>query len=198
MLPDPTHPAAAWPADEPPSSFGVIRLGARVRVDIYFALWVLAVALMWLSTLFQPAPRARLLLILGFNIGMVLGIILHEIAHAIIATGRGYRINHAWLYFAGSGIDWSRENEDAAWNDVAAVALAGPIANLVATTVLVLEVSSNRSALLAGAALANTWLGIGNLIPRLVRGGRTPGAGPKNVPSDGLLFSIARRAQRNR
>lgn len=157
--------------------FRVARLsGFDVKVD---ASWLLIASLVvWsLATSYFPAklpdaePVMKVVLALIGLMGLIVSILLHELAHSILARNQGVRISGITLYLFGGVADIKGELPTPLtelW-----IAVAGPVVSLGLALLLwfgrrlVESGGANdlAAAVLSYLAFLNLILGVGNLIP---------------------------------
>jgi Zn-dependent protease len=157
-------------------------LGFRISIDLswFFLAFYLVLSL---STRYFPAVlphlEANAYLVLGIigALGLFTSIVLHELAHAVVARGFGLPISGITLFIFGGVAELKQEPKTPRsefW-----VAIAGPIASIViASACFVLtsvagQFSPVLAALLSFLALFNTMLALFNLAPAFpLDGGR--------------------------
>jgi len=165
-------------------SFGLGKwFGFRVRIDvswfIVFALvtWTFAV---WELPVKLPGLEARFYLFLGV-IGallLFLSVLLHELAHSVVARSRGIAVHGITLFIFGGVAEMSMEARTPA--DEFALTVAGPLASLTLAALFGLLSRAGWSlgigavgALAGTLAFLNLVLAVFNMIPAFpLDGGR--------------------------
>jgi Zn-dependent protease/CBS domain-containing protein len=165
-----------------PRAFPIARIaGIEVRLHIS---WIPILALVTLGTALQLDavalgwPAAATWLAGGIMAGLFLAsIVLHELAHGVVARKRGLPVGPITIVFVGGVTSLDAEARRPA--DEAIIALAGPIVSLVVGgTLLAIAVAVDdvTSPLVMGLVLigaVNLLLGVFNLVPGLpLDGGR--------------------------
>lgn len=174
--------------------FGSV-FGVPLRIDITFLLvlplfaWVIGVQIEpltdlingFLATSIDPDPLTLgyrpWLIGLSAALGLFLGVLLHEIGHALVAIRFGYGIGSITLWIFGGLAQLTDQPE--AWRHELAIAITGPIVSVVIGIVaylVLLAVPASLPALsfLFGyLALMNVGLAIFNMLPAFpMDGGR--------------------------
>jgi len=180
-------------------SFGLGKwFGFRVRIDvswfIVFALvtWTFAV---WELPVKLPGMEARFYLFLGV-IGallLFLSVLLHELAHSVVARSRGIAVHGITLFIFGGVAEMSMEARTPA--DEFALTVAGPLASLTLAALFGLLSRAGWSlgidavgALAGTLAFLNLVLAVFNMIPAFpLDGGRVLHAAIWRISGDQSL-----------
>lgn len=157
---------------------GSVRLGNLAGIDIYINYsWLIIIVLLTISTASGWFPRAYpgysygtyLLLGLIAAILLFVSVLLHELAHSIVARAKGLPVKSIVLFIFG-GVS-NIEQEPQSPGSEFQIAIVGPVVSLLlgALSFLLLlplgGVNSPVAAILAYLAAANVILGLFNLIP---------------------------------
>jgi len=157
---------------------GSLRIGKIFGIDIYIHIsWVIIIVLLtwslavgWFPVLYHGFS-AITYWILGFIAAILLfvSVLLHELAHSVVARARGLPVKNITLFIFG-GVS-NIEKEPGSPGIEFQVAVVGPITSLlIGVLALVLNYALGQSTSALGAILwylgyANILLGIFNLIP---------------------------------
>lgn len=156
---------------------GSIRLGkiAGIEIDINYTWIIIVVLITWsLATQFRviyPGWGTATYWIVGFVAAILLfvSVLLHELAHSLVARSRGLPVSSITLFIFGGVSNLQREPQSPGvefW-----MAIAGPITSIVIGVIALLlylpiaHTASPLAAILDYLAIANILLGIFNLIP---------------------------------
>jgi Zn-dependent protease len=162
--PPPSPAEPGWTVARPGGVPVRVRGSALVTLAL---LWVilhaqLAPAVAWRA--WWVAPLMTSLTTLGFG----LSVVVHELAHAVVARALRLPVTGITVFHLGGATHLARE--PAAWQDETAVAVAGPLTNLLAAGVLLVTGTSLGSGSATGVVLVllgyvNASIGLFNLLP---------------------------------
>ncbi|MCY4530094.1 MAG: site-2 protease family protein [Chloroflexi bacterium] len=165
-----------------PSSIGVGRI-LGIRVDIHFSLFLIVAFLTWsLATGFLPDRypywSTSTYWLTGFvcALSLFVSVLLHELAHSLVAIRRGYRVEGITLFLLGGVSSIASESRRA--TDDFVISVVGPLSSLaIAAVIGVVVVASGGSSPVYAAveyvAIINLLLGLFNLLPAFpLDGGR--------------------------
>lgn len=165
-----------------PSSIGIGRI-LGIRVDIHFSLLLIVAFLTWsLATGFLPDRYPNWSAATYWSTGFVcalslfVSVLLHELAHSLVAIRRGYRVEGITLFLLGGVSSIASESRRAA--DDFVISVVGPLSSLaIAAVIGVVAVASGGSspayAAIEYVAIINLLLGLFNLVPAFpLDGGR--------------------------
>lgn len=165
-----------------PSSIGVGRI-LGIRVDIHFSLFLIVAFLTWsLATGFLPDRYPQWSAATYWSTGFVcalslfVSVLLHELAHSLVAIRRGYRVEGITLFLLGGVSSIASESRRAV--DDFVISVVGPLSSLAIAAVIgiVAVLSSGSSPAYAAVeyvAIINLLLGLFNLLPAFpLDGGR--------------------------
>ena len=165
-----------------PSSIGVGRI-LGIRVDIHFSLFLIVAFLTWsLATGFLPDRYPQWSAATYWSTGFVcalslfVSVLLHELAHSLVAIRRGYRVEGITLFLLGGVSSIASESRRAV--DDFVISVVGPLSSLaIAAIIGIVAVLSGGSspayAAVEYVAIINLLLGLFNLLPAFpLDGGR--------------------------
>ena len=165
-----------------PSSIGVGRI-LGIRVDIHFTLFLIVAFLTWsLATGFLPdrypswSPATYWSTGLICALSLFVSVLLHELAHSLVAIRRGYRVEGITLFLLGGVSSIASESRRAL--DDFVISVVGPLSSLaiaavIGTVVLASGGTSPAYAAIEYVAIINLLLGLFNLLPAFpLDGGR--------------------------
>ncbi len=165
-----------------PSSIGVGRI-LGIRVDIHFSLFLIVGFLSWsLATGFLPDRYPHWSTATYWSTGFVcalslfVSVLLHELAHSLVAIRRGYRVEGITLFLLGGVSSIASESRRAV--DDFVISVVGPLSSLaIAAVIGIIAVASGGSSPVYAAieyvAIINLLLGLFNLLPAFpLDGGR--------------------------
>ncbi|MBE3557659.1 MAG: site-2 protease family protein, partial [Ktedonobacteraceae bacterium] len=157
---------------------GSFRLGRLAGIDIYINVsWLIAVVLLtvstasgWFPTLY-PGASALVYGLLGLiaSLLLFLSVLLHELAHSLVARARGLEVKNIVLFIFGGVSNIEQEPKSAGVEFQ--MALVGPVVSLLLGGLAFLlwwPLAGRQSAVgavLYYLAVANVILGVFNLIP---------------------------------
>jgi Zn-dependent protease len=157
---------------------GSFRIGSLAGIDIYVNFsWLIILVLLTVSLATGWYPRAYpgqssgLYLLLGLIAALLLflSVLLHELAHSLVARSRGLPVKNIVLFIFGGVSNIEQEPKSPGVEFV--MALVGPVVSLLIALIcylLWLPIRGDRSAVagtLLYLAAANGLLGLFNLIP---------------------------------
>jgi Zn-dependent protease len=175
-------PPSSPPAGGRPSQPGAWRLGTIAGADVYLTLSsVLLIALLGVllaPTVEQDHPGLggwRYLVGMTYAVALYMAVLVHEAAHAAVATRYGFRVESITLHFLGgvTAVDGEARNpRQEFW-----IAVVGPLASVGVGLAALLAWWVLPEGLLGSAvwwlALSNLLIGVLNLVPGLpLDGGR--------------------------
>jgi Zn-dependent protease/CBS domain-containing protein len=157
---------------------GAFRLGNLAGVDVYVNYsWLIILVLLTVSTAigwfpaFYPGYSFGIYLLLGLIAALLflLSVLLHELAHSLVARARGLTVKSIVLYVFGgvSNIEQEPKGPGVEFQ----MAFVGPLTNILLALLcylLLLPFRGNHSAtgaVLSYLAISNLLLGILNLVP---------------------------------
>lgn len=160
-----------------PANYGGLLLGRPFGVPIYIsASWLLFIA--FITVEFAPTVAgavpgigaARFVVAAAFGVFLGISVLAHEVAHCVVARRLGIPIERISLSFLAGHSALAREPETPARS--AAVAVAGPAANLVIgvgalLTYRALPDGGIGAVLAAGLTYSNLLVAVYNLLPGL-------------------------------
>ena len=165
-----------------PSSIGIGRI-LGIRVDIHFSLFLIVAFLTWsLATGFLPDRYPQWSAATYWSTGFVcalslfVSVLLHELAHSLVAIRRGYRVEGITLFLLGGVSSIASESRRAA--DDFVISVVGPLSSLAIAAVIgvVALIGGGSSPVYAAieyVAIINLLLGLFNLLPAFpLDGGR--------------------------
>ena len=165
-----------------PSSIGIGRV-LGIRVDIHFSLFLIVAFLTWsLATGFLPDRYPGWSTATYWSTGFVcalslfVSVLLHELAHSLVAIRRGYRVEGITLFLLGGVSSIASESRSAA--DDFVISVVGPLSSLaIAAIIGIVAVASGGAspgyAAIEYVAIINLLLGLFNLLPAFpLDGGR--------------------------
>ncbi len=168
------------PSPRPPGTFSLgTVVGVEVRVQTSWIFIAVLIAVLWAPRVDAVAPglgAMKYLAGFGFAVLLYLSVLLHEIAHAVVAQRFGLPVGAITLHFLGGMTEVKAESKSP-WQEFA-VAVVGPIVSiLVGVASLGVLLSAKPTGLIAlaleGLAGANIFVGIFNLLPGIpLDGGR--------------------------
>jgi Zn-dependent protease/CBS domain-containing protein len=168
-----------------PNSYRLsLSLGLEIRID---PSWIaIAVFMVWsLATGYFPAKTEKAADMVGFALGvaavsgLLASLILHEMAHFMVARRAGVKIKGTALFLFGGVAELEQEPQSARTECL--IALAGPVLSLAlcallwiaAETAAAIEFGAATAALLGYLAAVNLLLALFNLLPAFpLDGGR--------------------------
>jgi Zn-dependent protease len=148
--------------------------GAPVVLTPSSALTAAVIALVFAPTVQARAPQlgagSTYLVALGFAVLLLLSVLVHELAHGLVAQARGLRVREYALTLIGGHTAFGGGTITAGTS--ALVAVVGPVANLVLAGLLGLAASlvepyGLAHLLLFAGAFSNAFVGGFNLVPGL-------------------------------
>ncbi|MDE2822360.1 MAG: site-2 protease family protein, partial [Chloroflexota bacterium] len=133
-----------------PSSIGVGRI-LGIRVDIHFSLFLIVAFLSWsLATGFLPDRYPHWSTTTYWSTGFVcalslfVSVLLHELAHSLVAIRRGYRVEGITLFLLGGVSSIASESRRATEDFV--ISVVGPLSSLaIAAIIGIVAVASGGS-----------------------------------------------------
>jgi hypothetical protein len=131
----------------------------------------------------------------GFDVTIVLGVVTHEVAHAIMARRSGQTVGSARVGFWRASVVWGTPGEAITPRDLARIAAAGPLTNLVIaglTFIAAVATHGNVRAFFAVQSLLNCVTFATNAAP--IRARKKPGQ--RRIGTDGAIVVRAARAAR--
>jgi Zn-dependent protease len=159
--------------------------GAPVVITRSWAVAAVVLALLFAPTVRSFAPRLDLVGVVVVSAVFVLllfgSVFLHEVAHALVARARGYRVDELALTLWGGHTAYT--GSDRRPGDVALVAVVGPLTNLALAAAFWLAFQAQQqmsvpALLLYAGAFSNAFVGLFNLVPGLpLDGGQVLAAG---------------------
>ena len=165
-----------------PSSIGIGRI-LGIRVDIHLSLLLIVAFLTWsLATGFLPDRYPNWSTAAYWSTGFVcalslfVSVLLHELAHSLVARRRGYRVEGITLFLLG-GVSSIASDSRRALDDFV-ISVVGPLSSLAIAVIIgiVVLVSGGGSPAYAAVeyvAIINLLLGLFNLLPAFpLDGGR--------------------------
>lgn len=165
-----------------PSSIGAGRI-LGIRVDIHFSLFLIVAFLTWsLATGFLPDRYPQWSAATYWSTGFVcalslfVSVLLHELAHSLVAIRRGYRVEGITLFLLGGVSSIASESRRAV--DDFVISVVGPLSSLaIAAVIGIVAFASGGSSPVHAAieyvAIINLLLGLFNLLPAFpLDGGR--------------------------
>ncbi len=165
-----------------PTSVGVGSI-LGIRVDIHFSLFLIVAFLTWsLATGFLPDRYPLWSVTTYWTTGLVcalslfVSVLLHELAHSLVARGRGYRVEGITLFLLG-GVSSIASDSRRAFDDFA-ISVVGPLSSLAIALIIGVVVimsggGSPAYAAIEYVAIINLLLGLFNMLPAFpLDGGR--------------------------
>ncbi len=165
-----------------PTSVGVGRI-LGIRVDIHFSLLLIVAFLTWsLATGFLPDRYPNWSTATYWSTGFVcalslfVSVLLHELAHSLVARKRGYRVEGITLFLLGGVSSIASESRRAI--DDFVISIVGPLSSLAIAVIIGIVVvlsggGSPAYAAIEYVAIINLLLGLFNLLPAFpLDGGR--------------------------
>lgn len=165
-----------------PSSIKVGKM-LGIRVDIHLSLFLIVAFLSWsLATVFLPDRYPGWSTVAYWSTGFLcalslfVSVLLHELAHSLVARRRGYRVEGITLFILGGVSSIASETRRAF--DEFIISVVGPltslaIAAIIGVVVLTIGGSSPAYAAVEYVAIINLLIGLFNMLPAFpLDGGR--------------------------
>lgn len=157
--------------DKPTTSgWGFRALGFNISVPWNALIGIVVIAVLWFPEFSAGSDPLVSWVSAGvFALLLMVSVLIHELAHAMSARAFGYHVTGVTLWAMG-GYTTYRSSEEHSASREAAIALAGPAANLAIAAVAwmtspLLPSGSIVGLILWALALANLFIGLFNLLP---------------------------------